>query len=146
MAEVAVPPQMFADRPGADRPVAGTARAGMTGAEVRCGEAAMVEARLNAGKAPRFAAQVLPPDDSDSLSLATKLSIPVAGSLRKTRDPGVDTAGNLADLGLPQSEPASGQPSVIVKGDWYKSFKGAILAANLPGIWRTIAAIWGNPG
>src|SRR3954453_8671959 len=44
----------------ADRPAAHTARAGMTGAEVRCGDETIDEVRLDAGKAPRFGAAVRP--------------------------------------------------------------------------------------
>jgi hypothetical protein len=46
--------------PGADCPVAGTSRAGMTGAAVRCGYRTMVEVRLGAGTAPRFGAAARP--------------------------------------------------------------------------------------
>src|SRR6516164_3702513 len=53
--------------PVADRPAAGAACAGMTGAEVRCGHGAMVEVRLDTTKALRFGTAVRPTGGYDAL-------------------------------------------------------------------------------
>ena len=60
MAEVAVPRQMFADILSLDRRPAGTARAGMTGVEVRYGDGTMGEVRLVVSKAACFGAAARP--------------------------------------------------------------------------------------
>ena len=67
LAEVAVPRQMFARHPVADRPAPGAARARMTGAEARCGQATIDEVRLDAGEVPRFGAAAQPTGGYDAL-------------------------------------------------------------------------------
>jgi hypothetical protein len=55
MAEVTVPRYMFADNLALITPVAATSRAGVTSAEVRCGDETTVEACLNGSNAQRAA-------------------------------------------------------------------------------------------
>ena len=50
----------------ADRPVAGTDRAGMTGSEVKCGDGTMIELRPDAGEAPHSGAAARLTDGFDA--------------------------------------------------------------------------------
>jgi hypothetical protein len=67
LAEVAVPRQDVCRHPVADRPAASSARAGMTGAEVRYGDGTMGEVRLVAGKTACFGAPERPKGGYDAM-------------------------------------------------------------------------------
>jgi Transposase DDE domain group 1 len=97
MAEVAVSRQMFADILSADRSAAGTACAGMTSASqvhrAMRGEVCLVEAKRRVSASGRRQ----PPASIALCSWRRRFAVAQAG---QKRDPGLEMAGNLANVGL----------------------------------------------
>ena len=139
---------MFARHPVADRPAAGAARAGMTGAEVRYDDGTMGEVRLHAGKAPRFSAWVPPTADFDRLLLAPGGDFPLptpVGNAILVRRPRV--SGECRIIRLRQVDPNEFSVirwnTIVSRGGVMPAWRGAnvakALAALAAGLWCSAA-------
>ena len=100
----------------ADRPAPGTARAGMTGAAVRCDHGTMVEVRLDAGKAPRFGGAARSTGDFNGLPDTQHA---ICHCSRRPRD-----------RSFPRDEPESGECRFTIAQTRRRGDRGPEIAGN----------------